>query len=94
MSSHPENEPILNYEIGSKERKDLEEEIEKQLSEIIEIPCIINGEEIYTNNTVTQVVPHNHKHVLANVHLASHKEIRKLKWHVIQQLKRKKHGLI
>ena len=75
MSSHPENEPILNYEVGSKERKDLEEEIEKQLSEIIEIPCIINGEEIYTNNTVTQVVPHNHKHILANVHLASQKEI-------------------
>ena len=75
MSSHPENEPILNYEVGSKERKDLEEEIEKQLSEIIEIPCIINGKEIYTNNTVTQVVPHNHKHILANVHLASQKEI-------------------
>ena len=75
MSSHPENEPILNYEVGSNERNELEKEIEKQLSEIIEIPCIINGEEIYTNNTVTQVVPHNHKHVLANVHLASQKEI-------------------
>ena len=75
MSSHPENEPILNYEVGSNERNELEKEIDNQLSEIIEIPCIINGEEIYTNNTVTQVVPHNHKHVLANVHLASQKEI-------------------
>ena len=75
MSSHPENEPILNYEVGSNERNELEKEIDNQLSEIIEIPCIINGEEIYTNNTVTQVVPHNHKHVLANVHLAGQKEI-------------------
>ena len=75
MSSHPENEPILNYEVGSNERNELEKEIDNQLSQIIEIPCIINGEEIYTNNTVTQVVPHNHKHVLANVHLASQKEI-------------------
>jgi len=76
MSSHPDNEPILNYEVGSKEREDLEKEIEKQLSEVIEIPCIINGKEIYTNNTVTQVIPHNHKHVLANVHLATQKEMK------------------
>jgi len=76
MSSHPDNEPILNYEVGSKEREDLEKEIEKQLSEIIEIPCIINGKEIYTNNTVTQVIPHNHKHILANVHLATQKEMK------------------
>ena len=75
MSSHPENEPILNYEVGSNERNELEKEIDNQLSKTIEIPCIINGEEIYTNNTVIQVVPHNHKHVLANVHLASQKEI-------------------
>ena len=75
MSSHPENEPILNYEVGSNERNELEKEIDNQLSQTIEIPCIINGEEIYTNNTVTQVVPHNHKQVLANVHLASQKEI-------------------
>ena len=75
MSSQPDNEPILNYEVGSKERVNLEKEIASQLSEIIDIPCIINGEEIYTNNTVTQVVPHNHKHVLANVHLAGQNEM-------------------
>jgi len=75
MSSQPDNELILNYEVGSKEREDLEKEIASQLSEIIDIPCIINGEEIYTNNTVTQVVPHNHKHVLANVHLAGQNEM-------------------
>ena len=75
MSSQPDNEPILNYEVGSKERVNLEKEIASQLSEIIEIPCIINGEEIYTNDTVTQVVPHNHKHVLANVHLAGQSEM-------------------
>ena len=76
MSSQPDNEPILNYEVGSKERVNLEKEIASQLSEIIEIPCIINGEEIYTNDTVTQVVPHNHKHVLANVHLAGKNEMK------------------
>jgi len=75
MSSHPTNEPILNYEPGSKHKSDLKKEINKQLSEVLEIPCIVNGKKIYTNNTVTQVVPHNHKHILANVHLAGKKEI-------------------
>ena len=75
MSSHPTNEPILNYEPGSKHKSDLKKEINKQLNEVLEIPCIVNGKKIYTNNTVTQVVPHNHKHILANVHLAGKKEI-------------------
>ena len=77
MSSHPTNEPILNYEPGSKHKSDLKKEINKQLSEVLEIPCIVNGKEIYTNNTVKQVVPHNHKHILANVHLAGKEEIKK-----------------
>ena len=76
MSSHPINEPILNYEAGSKHKSDLKNEIDKQLGEILEIPCIVNGKEVYTNNTVVQVVPHNHKHILANVHLAGKKEIK------------------
>ena len=75
MSSQPDNETILNYEAGSTERENLEKEIRRQLSEVIEIPCIINGKEVYTKNTVTQVVPHNHSHVLANVHLAGKDEI-------------------
>jgi 1-pyrroline-5-carboxylate dehydrogenase len=77
MSSHPTNEPVLNYEPGSKHKSDLKNEIDKQLKEIIEIPCIVNGREVYTNNTVVQVVPHDHKHILANVHLAGKKEIKK-----------------
>lgn len=76
MSSQPINEPILNYEPGSKHKSDLKNEIDKQLKEILEIPCIVNGREVYTNNTVVQVIPHNHKHVLANVHLAGKKEIK------------------
>ena len=75
MSSHPNNEPILGYEPGSNEKEALLKEMKRQMEEVIEIPCIVNGEKIYTNNTVTQVIPHNHNHVLANVHLAGKKEI-------------------
>ena len=77
MSSHPNNEPILSYEPGSDEKEALLKELNSQMEEVIEIPCIINGEKIYTNNTVTQVIPHNHSHVLANVHLAGKNEIEK-----------------
>ena len=44
MSSHPDNEPILGYEPGSAEKEALLEEMNRQMEEIIEIPCIINGE--------------------------------------------------
>ncbi len=77
MSSHPDNEPILSYEPGSDEKESLLKELNRQMEEVIEIPCIINGEKIYTNNTITQVIPHNHSHVLANVHLAGKTEIEK-----------------
>jgi len=73
--SQPVNEPIMGYAPGSPERIELKNEIDRQLSEVIEIPCVINGELVFTGNTVTQVVPHDHGHVLANVHLAGKAEM-------------------
>jgi len=75
MSNHPANEPILGYEPGSPERTSLQNELDRQMAEVVEIPCIIGGKEVFTNNTVTQVVPHDHGHVLANVHLAGREEM-------------------
>ena len=74
-SEHPANEPVLGYAPGSPEREELQTELDNQMNSVIEIPCIINGEEIFTGNTVTQVIPHNHGHVLANVHLAGKAEM-------------------
>ena len=48
----PVNEPILGYLPGSKERDELKAQIAIQEKEIIEIPCIINGEEIFTGNFI------------------------------------------
>ena len=75
MSSHPVNEPILGYAPGSPERVALQSELDRQMSEVVEIPCIINGEKVFTGNTTTQVIPHKHGHILANVHLAGKAEI-------------------
>ena len=71
----PHNEPVKGYVKGSNERAELEAELARQMGEVIEIPCIINGEEVWTNNVVEQVMPHNHGHVLARVHLAGEGEV-------------------
>tara|TARA_B110000014_G_scaffold261078_1_gene252097 strand:- start:2374 stop:3993 length:1620 start_codon:yes stop_codon:yes gene_type:complete len=75
MPEQPRNEPILGYAPGSPERESIMEEIDRQMSEILEIPCIVNGEEVFTGVTMQQVIPHNHGHILANVHLAGKEEI-------------------
>ena len=75
MADHPDNEPILSYAPGSPERVELQAEMDRQMSEVVEIPFLINGVEIFTENTMTQVIPHNHGHVLANVHLAGPEEM-------------------
>ncbi len=75
MPPTPVNEPILGYLPGSAERAALEVELKRQSNEILEIPCIINGEEIFTGDVVEQVMPHDHGHVIARVHMAGKKEI-------------------
>ena len=75
MPSHPVNEPILGYIPGSSERAALQAELDRQMGEVVEIPCVINGEKVFTGNTATQVIPHKHGHVIANVHLAGKAEI-------------------
>lgn len=71
----PENEPILDYLSGSKERIALDRELQKQQSEIIEIPLIIGGKEIQTGNIEKVRMPHKHAHILAQYHKAGEKEI-------------------
>ncbi|PNR89460.1 1-pyrroline-5-carboxylate dehydrogenase [Petrotoga sp. 9T1HF07.CasAA.8.2] len=71
----PENEPILNYEPGSKEKKELKEKLSELKSEKIEIPLIIGGKEVRTGDLGKCVMPHDHRHVLAEYHKASEKEV-------------------
>ena len=75
MPDHPTNEPVLSYAKGSWERKALKEELNLQMGTVTDIPCIIAGKEVRTGNIVKQVIPHDHGHVLAHVHLAGKKEI-------------------
>ncbi|MFL2963554.1 MAG: 1-pyrroline-5-carboxylate dehydrogenase, partial [Candidatus Thalassarchaeaceae archaeon] len=75
MNVQPVNEEILEYAPGSEERLKIQDELDKQMSEVIDIPCIINGKEVFTGNITTQVIPHNHNHIIARVHLAGKDEM-------------------
>ena len=66
----PHNEPVKDYKPGSDERRSLLKEYERQSNEKIDIPIIIGGEKIYSNDIGNCVSPHNHKKVLATFHKA------------------------
>lgn len=71
----PDNEPVLNYEPGSVEKKELKEKLEELKNKTVEIPLIIGGKEIKTDDMGEIKMPHNHDHVLARYHKAGKKEI-------------------
>jgi 1-pyrroline-5-carboxylate dehydrogenase len=67
----PVNEPNLTYLPGSPERIDLKSRLASMAAERIEIPLIIGGCEIRTGQTGQAVMPHDHRHVLADWHKAA-----------------------
>jgi 1-pyrroline-5-carboxylate dehydrogenase len=73
---NPINEPIFGYLKGSKDRSLLKDALKKTESEVVEIPCIIGGKEVRTGNIYEVRMPHDHKHILARVHLAGKEELK------------------
>ena len=69
------NEPIKSYQAGSKERISLQKKYDELSANKIEIPIIINGERIKTENIGKCVMPHDHQKVLATYHKASDKVV-------------------
>jgi 1-pyrroline-5-carboxylate dehydrogenase len=72
----PLNEPIYSYAPGTPERAALQTELEKQYNQVIEIPLIIGGKEVKTGKMGKVVMPTEHKHVLANYHQVTEKEVK------------------
>jgi 1-pyrroline-5-carboxylate dehydrogenase len=71
----PANEPVKSYAPGSAERLSLQEELKRQTSEVVEIPCVINGKRLFTGNTVDVIMPSDKHHVLARLHQCGPKEM-------------------
>jgi 1-pyrroline-5-carboxylate dehydrogenase len=64
-------EPFLHYGPDSPERARLEAALKKVKSEVVEIPCVVNGKEFFTGDVITQVMPSDHGHKLATIHRAN-----------------------
>lgn len=71
----PQNEPICQFYPQSAETHRLRAELQRQASQVVEIPLIIGGKEVRTGKMGKVVMPHNHQHVLANYHMAGEAEI-------------------
>ncbi|KAI9333410.1 Aldehyde/histidinol dehydrogenase [Obelidium mucronatum] len=66
-----QNEPMYNYAPGSAERKKLQEALAEMRAKMpYEVPCVVNGEKIFTKDTLRQPLPFDHKTSLCNFHNA------------------------
>jgi len=58
------NESVLAYKSGSPERDQIEKAIKQAKSKVVDIPMIIDGKEIQTENKIEIHPPHDHQHLL------------------------------
>ena len=72
----PKNEKVMDYKKGSEEREKLSNAINKIKSGKIEIPLIIDGKEVYTENKVNVIAPHEKSSKLAVCNRATESEIK------------------
>jgi 1-pyrroline-5-carboxylate dehydrogenase len=66
----PVNDANKTYLPGSAERAELKARLAQMASERIDIPIVIGGCEIRTGRTTPSVMPHDHRHVLGDWHMA------------------------
>ena len=69
----PHNEPVLNYAPGSAERDALKRALQTMAGEVADIPVVIGGKEHRGKATTEVRSPHQHAHLLAQVHKADRK---------------------
>ena len=70
----PKNEPYNSYAPGTPEREGLKAAIKRMLSQEVDIPLVIGGQDVRTDQTVPVVLPHKHGHKLGVLHMAGEKE--------------------
>src|SRR5690242_6816892 len=72
----PVNEPNRGYLPGSPERVELKARLAQMAAERVDIPIVIGGREIRTGRIEHAVMPHDHRHVLADWHVADAEHVR------------------
>ena len=71
----PVNEPIKSYAPGTPEKAELKARLKQMAGERIEIPLVIGGRDVRTGDTAQAVMPHDHRHVLADWHRARREDV-------------------
>jgi 1-pyrroline-5-carboxylate dehydrogenase len=74
---YPKNEPIKDYAPGSPERARLLDALKDLKSKSLDIPLVIDGEEIRTGNTVEIKSPHDLSQTLGHYHQGGEAEVKK-----------------
>jgi len=69
------NEPVRAYGPGSPEKASLKSALKSMAAERVEIPLIIGGREVRTDDKAQSVMPHDHRHVMADWSRAAEKEV-------------------
>lgn len=72
----PKNEPVKAYLPGSPERASLKKELERQSAQVVQVPMIIGGKEVWTERKTKAVMPHDHAHVIAESASGGEKELK------------------
>ncbi len=67
----PVNEPVKGYAPGSPEKLSLKARLKAMAGEKADIPLVIGGAAVRTGDVAHAVMPHDHKHVLADWHRAA-----------------------
>jgi 1-pyrroline-5-carboxylate dehydrogenase len=66
----PKNEPCLQYAPGSAEKAELSAKLKEMLNQQVDVPMIIDGEEIRNGKLADIRCPHDHQHLLGRYHQA------------------------
>jgi 1-pyrroline-5-carboxylate dehydrogenase len=72
----PQNEPVLSYAPGTRERDELKKQIREYRENLTDIPMFIGGKEIRTGEVVEIHPPHDHQHLLGHYHQGGEKEVK------------------
>ncbi len=72
----PQNEPVLSYAPGSAERRELRAELGRQLAAPVDMPMVIGGREVRTQDVREITCPHDHANILGEYHAGSAEDIR------------------
>lgn len=75
MIELPLNEPVLNYEPGSKEREEVSTALHQIYTSKVDVPMYVGDKKVFTTNKKTVSPPHNHQLVIGNYTYTTEKEV-------------------